>query len=209
MSVKAVLSDLGGVLIEHSLNLAIGEWARSASVAVDVLAEKVVVDEAWRQFETGHLTEREFWSHLRQQCGFDLTDEELVHGWNSVYIGVNRDVERLLRHVTEQGVRVVAVTNTNASHQRVWQERFADSLGFFAAIYSSWEAGTRKPEPSLFTHVLESEEIAPHQALFIDDLQVNVEAADRLGIDAVLYTCAQSLRDALASRGILAAESRP
>jgi HAD superfamily hydrolase (TIGR01509 family) len=166
-----------------------------------------VVDEAWRQFEVGRLSEREFCRHLRRQARLSLTDDELIHGWNSVYLGTNSDVEALLCHVAGHGVRVVAVTNTNASHQRVWEERFAASVSFFAAVYSSWQMGTRKPEPAFFRHVLRSEGIAPDQALFIDDLVVNVDAARRLGMDVIRYTCAGGLRDALTSRGLLRTNS--
>jgi putative hydrolase of the HAD superfamily len=149
------------------------------------------------------LTEAEFCCHLRELYGLSLTDDQLMQGWNAIYIGVNADVERLLRGTVAHGSRVVAVTNTNVSHQRVWQDRFADALGFFGAIYSSWEVGARKPEPTFFEHVLESEQVPPQETVFVDDQAVNVDAAARLGIDAVLYTGAASLRDALAIRRLL------
>ncbi len=204
MSVKAVLSDLGGVLIDYSFGLAIAEWARVAGVDANVLAGRVVVDETWHQFEVGGLNEREFWSHFRQQCGLSLTDDELVNGWNSVFIGVNAEVERLLQEVADRGVRVVAVTNTNVAHDRAWRARFAGSLEFLAAVYTSWETGARKPDPAFFHRVLESEHLAPHEAVFIDDLALNVQAAETLGMDAIPYTSVGALRDALASRGLVA-----
>lgn len=202
MSIKAVLSDLGGVLIDYSVDVAVTAWARLANVDASIFATKLVVDDAWMQFEVGRLTEAQFCNHLRRQCGLDLTDEEVIEGWNSIFLGVNAEVERLLRQVAHR-VRVVAVTNTNVAHQRVWRARFATNVAFFAAVYSSWEIHARKPEPAFFEHVLESERVAPEEALFIDDLPVNVEGAARLGIDAVHYTGMDSLRDALASRDLL------
>ena len=69
--------------------------------------------------------------------------------------------------------------------------------------------GARKPEASFFRHVLDSEGLAPHQALFVDDLEENVEAAERLGINAILYTCPDRLRAALAAPGLLGRGTRP
>lgn len=112
-------------------------------------------------------------------------------------------MEALLREVARQGIRAVAVTNTNVSHERVWRARFAGALDFFGAIYSSWEVGARKPDPAFFEHVLRSEHLARDEALFIDDLSENVAAADSLGIDAVLFTGANSLRDAFTTRALL------
>lgn len=203
MSTKVVLSDLGGVLINFSFDLATAEWARLAGSHADVFGETLAVDEAWEEFEVGRLTEPEFCCHLRQSSNLNLSDDELIQGWNSIYIGINGEVERLLRAVVDEGVRVVAVTNTNVSHERVWRDRFASSLELFGAIYSSCEIRARKPEQAFFERVLQSEQLAPQEAVFIDDLAVNVDAAERLGIDAVLYTSANSLRDALAKRALL------
>ena len=209
MSVKSVLTDLGGVLIHYSIDLAIAAWARLAHVDAAVVAESVMMDEAWEAFEVGRLTEPEFCSHLRRQSGLDLTDDELIEGWNSIYIGVNAPVERLLRDVGSRGIRVVAVTNTNVTHQRAWQERFAASLRFLDAVYSSWQVGARKPDPAFFEDVLESEQASPHEALFIDDVERYVEVAEGLGIDGILYTGADGLRDAFAARGLLTTQSTP
>ncbi len=203
MSTEVVLSDLGGVLIDFSFDLATAEWARLAGTHPDVFGETLVADESWEEFEIGRLTEREFCCHLRQSINLTLSDDELIQGWNSIYIGINGEVERLLREVVGEGVRVVAVTNTNVSHEREWRDRFASSLGLFSAIYSSCELRARKPEQAFFERVLQSEQVAPQEAVFIDDLAVNVDAAERLGIDAVLYTSANSLRDAFAKRALL------
>lgn len=203
MSTKVVLSDLGGVLIDFSFDLAAAEWARLAGSDAHAFGERLVVDEAWEAFEVGRLTEREFCAHLRKALNVKLSDDELIEGWSSIYVEVNGDVEQLLRQVVAEGIRVVAVTNTNVSHERVWRDRFASSLEFFGAIYSSWEVRARKPEQVFFERVLQSEQLAPDEALFIDDLAVNVDGAKRLGIDAILYTSTSGLQDALARRGLL------
>ena len=74
MSTKAVLSDLGGVLIDFSFNLALADWARLGNVDTKALGQRLVVDQVWEQFEVGRLTEREFCGHLREACGLTLTD---------------------------------------------------------------------------------------------------------------------------------------
>jgi HAD superfamily hydrolase (TIGR01509 family) len=203
LPIKSVLTDLGGVLIDYSFDLATAELARLAGIDPGVLTGRLVVDEPWKQFEIGRLTERDFCCHLRQLSGVNLTDAEVMHAWNSIYLGVNAEVERLLRAVIDEGVRVVAVTNTNVSHERVWREHFADNLDFLGAVYSSWEIGARKPEREFFTHVLESEQITPQEALLIDDLDLNVAGAQRLGLEAIQYTTVDALHAELVGRGVL------
>ena len=81
------------------------------------------------------------------------------------------------------------------------------TCALFSAVYSSWEVGARKPDAAFFEHVLQSEDLARNEAMFIDDLAENIDAADRLGIDAVLFTCANSLRAAFTTRALV--DSRP
>lgn len=68
--------------------------ARLGGVDTEVLGERLVLDQVWEQFEVGRVTEREFCCHLREACGLTLTDEELIFGWNSTYIGVNGEWKR-------------------------------------------------------------------------------------------------------------------
>jgi len=202
MGVRVVLCDLGGVLIDFSFDLALSEWARAAGGDLAVLKQGLVVDEAWAKFEVNLLSERDYIDYLRHLYGLRLTDAEIVAGWNSIYIGVNDEVERVLRSVATRGLRVVAVTNTNVTHQRVWRDRFADHLDLFDAIYSSCEIGLRKPDRAFFANVLEAEGVGAPQALFIDDSQENVDVATALGILAFRHHGAKRLQSDLADHGV-------
>ena len=81
------------------------------------------------------------------------------------------------------------------------------TCALFSAVYSSWEVGARQPDAAFFEHVFQSEDLARNEAMFIDDLVANIDAADSLGIDAVLFTCANSLRAAFTTRALV--DSRP
>ena len=59
-----------------------------------------------------------------------------------------------------------------------------DPPSHFHANFPSYAVGRLKPDADYFEHVLETLDVAPEQALFIDDNALNVEAAARLGINA-------------------------
>lgn len=120
------------------------------------------------------LTELEFFDHIRRQFVLSLTDAELIAGRNAIYTGVNDEVARLPKEVVATGTRLVAVTNTNTTHQSLWRDRFAEHLTMFSAIYSSCDIGYRKPDAQLFERVLSTEQVQSRNALFIDDIEENV-----------------------------------
>jgi 2-haloacid dehalogenase len=62
-----------------------------------------------------------------------------------------------------------------------------------------------KPDPRLFTFTLDRIGKAADACLFVDDTPGHVEAAQRLGIDTVLFTDAEALETELIRRGLLTA----
>ncbi|MCM1323590.1 MAG: HAD family phosphatase [Acetobacter sp.] len=54
--------------------------------------------------------------------------------------------------------------------------------------FTSYELKLLKPDYEIFQAVLEKLKIKPEQTLFIDDKKTNVEAAQSLGINGIVYT---------------------
>ena len=82
------------------------------------------------------------------------------------------------------------------------------ALGFdrlFDESFYSWELGTKKPEPTYFELALERIGAEPAQVLFVDDMEVNVEAARGVGLNAEhwhLDRGHEALTDLLARHGV-------
>jgi putative hydrolase of the HAD superfamily len=59
------------------------------------------------------------------------------------------------------------------------------------------EVGLIKPDPAIFTTALDLLDVAPTQAIFIDDIAENVEAARALGITGLVHSDWQETGPAL------------
>ena len=71
-------------------------------------------------------------------------------------------------------------------------------LGFFSSCY----LGMTKPSPLIYKLALDLAHVAPQEAVMIDDRAQNVEAARRVGMQAVQYQDAGQLAAALAGLGV-------
>jgi putative hydrolase of the HAD superfamily len=60
--------------------------------------------------------------------------------------------------------------------------------GLFDVVVISAEVGMRKPEQRIFRHTVGLLGLTPEECVFIDDLEVNVTAAEEAGMTAVLHT---------------------
>ncbi len=61
----------------------------------------------------------------------------------------------------------------------------------------SWEVHSCKPEPAIYTALLEKYGLVPGETVFADDVEANVEGARALGIQGHLFTGAEELESFL------------
>jgi FMN phosphatase YigB (HAD superfamily) len=97
----------------------------------------------------------------------------------------------------KNGARIVAGTNTITPHYQIHLQK--GDYEIFDAVYASHLMGLAKPDPAFYTYILDQEGCSPEQAVFIDDLPDNVEAAGNLGIHSFVFTDADRLKKDLAA----------
>ena len=68
---------------------------------------------------------------------------------------------------------------------------------FGAELHTSSFYGARKPDPTVFANMLTHYGVPAEQVFFADDMQVNVDGARSVGIDAHLFTDPTSLNAAI------------
>lgn len=103
----------------------------------------------------------------RMFAGLELAEESMVG---------------LVRRAKAQGLRTALLSNSwgNDYPREGW-----DTL--FDAVVISGEVGMRKPEHRIYQHVLDLLDLAPSEAVMVDDLQPNVAAAVEVGMVGVLH----------------------
>ena len=198
MTIRAVLCDLGGVVIRIDADRIRAGWAQlSALPAHEVFA--AYPDDAYRRFERDELSEEAYLHHVRRHLHLDGTDDQIRAAFNDLYLGVDHDTIDLLHHLRERGVVMLALTNTNRTHHRVWSRRYAEALDVFEQVHCSHDLGHRKPEPEAFHRVLREHRLDPEDVVFIDDDPRNVTAAKRIGMEGLVFTDGATLAEQLAA----------
>lgn len=187
-----VICDLGGVVIRIDHRRILDAWAARSPLPADEV-HAGFPDPTYHAFERGELTEAAYLDHVRQRFSLDGTDDELADDLDRIFLGPDPAAFEVLRGLRASGRTVVALSNTNPIHERAWSTRYADHLEVFAAIHCSHHLGVRKPDPVAYTRVLEHHATEPRNALFIDDLPTNVEAARSLGVTGIVFEDAAQL----------------
>lgn len=205
-STRAVLFDLGGVVVDIDFDRALASWQPHSRLAPERLRTLFAFDEPFRQHETGRLDDSGYFAHLRQLLGLDCELAQVEAGFNAIFVAEIRETVALLAALRER-LPCYAISNTNPAHVRHMRRAFPGLLDRFDHVFTSHEIGHRKPQPESFQHVLQAIGLPAPQVLLFDDLQPNVEAALALGLQAVLVKGPQDVREALVARRLVHASA--
>ena len=200
---KALVFDLGKVVFDLSFDRVFQAWATAANAPCEALQNTLKFDALFDQFERNEIAPEAFRTAVNARLGLALTDLQFDAGWSALYMGVYPGVEALLARLRRR-YRLVALTNTNALHARVWPAKYAAALRPFERVFCSHALGARKPEAGAYGPVLDYLQVAPREVVFLDDSPANVRGAECLGLTGIVVTSGAQMRAALRTLGVLA-----
>jgi FMN phosphatase YigB (HAD superfamily) len=200
-SADALLFDLGGVVIQIDFARVIQAWAEAGGVPASQVHSRFSLDAGYEAHERGEIEPAGYCAHLRRTLGLELADEQLLSGWNQIFVGEVPGVGALLTELAKS-YPLYAFSNTNVAHRMFWQVRYARLLEPFSQIFCSCDLGTRKPSPAAFLEVASRIEIEPERIVFFDDHPDNVRGAREAGLRAHEVRSAADIRAALRLEGV-------
>ena len=95
-------------------------------------------------------------------------------------------------------MRTALLTNNVREWEPLWRAKLPEIDEIFEVVVDSAFVGMRKPDPRIYELTLERLGCAAADCVFVDDLEVNCEAARELGMAAVRF---EDTHGAIAARG--------
>ena len=200
-SADALLFDLGRVVLDIDFSKAISCWATHAGCAPSEILARYVRGDAYRDHETGRISDADYFDSLRASLGIRITDAQFLEGWNAIFAGEMPGIADLLARAANH-LPLYAFSNTNRPHVEHFSQVHADVLGHFREIYLSSTIGLRKPDRDAYDYVIGAIGVPASRILFFDDLAENIEGARACGLMAVHVRSPTDVADALAALGI-------
>jgi len=197
----ALLFDLGRVVIDYDLERTLKAWAVELGSDPQALMAGLARNDTFHRYETGHVSDAEFFAAIRLALGLDLTDEQLRDGWNEIFIGEMPGIAPLLERAARQ-LPLYALSNTNDAHIAHFSQHYAALLVHFRELFLSSRLGMRKPHGEIYDFVVKAIGVAPGRIVFFDDLAENVDAARDRGLHAVQVHSSDDVARALDQLGL-------
>lgn len=182
-----VVFDLGGVVFRLDKSIAIRRFKEIGVTRVEEFLDDYAQKGIFGDLEAGKLTAEQYRDELSRIVGKPLTMEQLEYAWTGYAAELyQRNFDALLR-LRREGFPVALLSNTNPFMMRWVRSNEFDGNGhgidhYFDRLYLSYEMRMMKPAPEIFQAMIDGEQTAPENILFIDDSARNCEAAAALGI---------------------------
>ena len=190
---EALIFDLGKVVFDLSFDRIFQFWASASGQQTASIKGKFQFDKFFDEFERGEVSNEDFRTEISRRLGLELADHVFDEGWCALYLDTYVEIDALLSSLKKH-YRLVALTNTNSIHARVWKAKYRDSLSYFEKVFCSHELKNRKPERQAYHSALAYLEVTPQQVLFLDDGLANIEGAAQLGMQTILVETQQQMR---------------
>lgn len=197
--IRNVIFDLGGVLFQWRPQQIVESFTSSATEQ-DLLLSHILRHPDWLSLDRGTMLLAESIPKFAARTGMseERIEDFLTHVVDSLV--KIEESEALLFQIIDYHYAVYYLTNMNTAFFETLSERNSLMSLFLGGIVSANELMV-KPEPEIFHRLSQQYNLAPAESLFIDDAAVNIEAAQVLGFQTVLFTqtpsCLESIRKIL------------
>jgi putative hydrolase of the HAD superfamily len=201
---KAVLWDFGGVLTSSPFE-AFGQYEVEHNLPKDFIRSINATNpdtNAWAQFESSTISPAEFdvaFARESSAKGHEIKGKDVL----ALLSGDIRPRMVAALKQIKQHYRVGCITNNVKSGQGAGMARSEEKatavaavMALFDTIIESSVVGVRKPDLKIYQMACEAMQIEPHEALFLDDLGINLKPAKALGMTTIkVLSEAQALAD--------------
>ncbi len=186
MSIRAVMFDLGGVLLNIlDPTIRYTKWETLLGLQAGELFQILKRSGFIAQADVGKFSEQEMVRRLGTLLG--LNDEQAGEflGEHGTRYELNRELTEFLERLRPH-YKTAILSNVWPDTPKKVQERYHFDELVDIIIYSC-EEGIAKPEPGIYHLACERLGVLPEEVVFLDDTAKNVEGARHLGIRAVLF----------------------
>ncbi len=200
-----IIFDLGKVLVPFDWDIALEKLFPLASNEIGEFIRKdpagfmKMLEEPANRMERGSLDFANFFAIVSNVIGFKIPMDKFREIWCDIF-WVNHNVINIGMTLAQR-YSCWLMSNTSRAHYEWIISKFPEIM-FYKKAALSYEIGHMKPEPEYYIKGLQLFGVNPHNVVFIDDIQENLDGAATLGIRTIRFEGAGSLIERLKDYGV-------
>jgi glucose-1-phosphatase len=202
--IRAIIFDVGGVLIRTQDPAPRRGLERHLGLAAGESEELVFGEPMGIRAQRGEITADALWAWIQQEM--ELDSDGITAFFEQFYGGDRLDLDLVDTVRTLRGPYQTAIISNAMDNLLEMVTYLYPMRDAFDLVVGSAYEGIMKPDRRIYARTLERLGRAPHEAVFIDDMFANVEAARALGMAGIHYQAGLDVAAALRELGVAVEE---
>ncbi|MBU0898821.1 MAG: HAD family phosphatase [Nanoarchaeota archaeon] len=195
--IKAIIFDLGGVILQNKVEDVIKKISERLNIDYDSLF--YLYKKHKQNMSSGKMSAKQFADLIKTK--FKL-DTDVIQEWKKAYLETMPINEKMINIVKElkKNYKVAMVSNIPELHAQINKER--GTFSYFNPTILSCEVHLTKPQKEIFKLTLRELKLNPKECVFIDDREENLSVPNEMGFYTVLFRNSEQLIKDLGKIGI-------
>ncbi len=193
MPIKAFITDFGGVLVRTHDFSGRDKWEKRLGLKRGELSRAVFDSDQAILASVGKVSQAAIWENVASlyHLSPDQVAELKVDFWSGDRL--DNDLINFIQSL-RTSIRTALLSNAWTDARQTFFRVYG--LGkYFDHIFISAEMGVAKPDPQIYRRTLDHLGVGADEAIFVDDALENVNAADQIGMHAILFTRTSAVID--------------
>jgi len=200
-AVKGVIVDFGGVFTKTGKRRQVSQSCEAElGLRSGSISELLFTGQHWWDVSTGKISQDKYWQQVRKALGRTIPTRLEPFRYNPfAYEQLNQAMVLLVRRL-HRYYKVALLSNATPYLDTLLDDYCL--AGLFDTVVNSSRVGWRKPEPEIYWLTCQRLGLTPAECLFIDDKERNTQAAESLGMTALVFRSVAQLGRDLAEIGV-------
>ena len=184
MAIRAVFFDFGGVIMRTEYQSPRQKLAERFNMDYDEIDKAVFGSDSARRASIGEITEEAHWAEIskrfKQPASQMQAFRDMFFGGDVIDYALVETI-RSLRGKFRTGL----ISNAwSGLREFITKEKVID---IFDTVVISAEIGVVKPSAGIYEAALKQANVKANEAVFVDDMPLNIEGCEKVGMKGILF----------------------
>lgn len=199
--IQNIIFDMGNVLLLYDTKIYVEQYLEDPEDR-QLLLDELFNSVEWVRMDRGSITEEEVIDAVNQRLPPHLqgASKHFIENWHKESPRFD-EIEALIAQLKAEGYGIYLLSN--ASKRFYTYKNQIPAIRYFDGLFISADWHLCKPDPACFRFFCKHFGITPESCFFVDDFNMNIEAAQHVGMQGFLFRRnVSALRQALQQAGV-------
>lgn len=199
--INTIIFDMGNVLINFRWRQFYADMGLTGE-RFDRMANATVLNPIWNEFDRGDYTdEMMLEGFIKNDPGMEPEIRVMMGERFTEFLEKFDYTDEWIDYYKSRGYKIYILSNFSRKAFVDCSEKL-DYVQKADGAVISYKVGLIKPDPAIYRLLLDTYDINPQEAVFIDDNKENIEAAKQFGLSTILFTSREEADKQLQKLGV-------